>query len=104
LTGLLSDLTAGTPLGLGSLGYSLVAFVIRVGTRDWVQVNYQRMLLVWAMGAVIFEGLANGILLLGAEVGLAGALFRHIIPCVLYDVGFGMLVLAALPQAWWRRL
>ncbi|MDZ7373869.1 MAG: rod shape-determining protein MreD [candidate division KSB1 bacterium] len=104
LVGLMADLAMGAPVGLSSLGFTLAAFLVRVPTQEWVHVSYQRMAAIWAVGAAVYEGLVYSILCLGSELGLMGALLRFTLPAIAYDVAFGVLILAALPQAWWRRL
>ncbi len=102
--GLLYDLASGTPVGLSSLAYCVAAFVVRTMTRDWVEVGYRRMMLVWSVGAGIFESLVSEVYYLGSDLGFVGVLFRYVFPSVVYDVAFGLLILAALPVRWWRRL
>ena len=104
LAGLFQDLIAGTPLGLSSLAFSLVAFMLRTATGNWIGVGYPRMIQVWSAGALVYESVVSGVYCLGSDLGVLGVALRYVIPSVVYDVAFGVIVLAALPPKWWRKL
>ena len=103
-TGVVADLAAGSLLGLTSLSLTAAVMAVAILTRDWVEANYSRMASVFAIGAGVYELVFHQIYLLGSELGPVGVLFRYVLPTTAYDVAFGMLVLAALPVSWWRRL
>ncbi len=104
LSGLLLDLLAGSPLGLSSLSLSVAAFLVGAVSRDWVEVDYQKMARLFLLGSLAFEVIFNGVYLLGSELGPVGGFLRYALPGAVYDVGIGMLILAALPREWWRKI
>ncbi len=103
-SGLLLDLLGGSPLGLSSLALSVAAFLVGAVSRDWVEVDYQKMARLFLLGSLAFEVIFNGIYLLGSALGPVGGFLRYALPGTVYDVSLGMLILAALPRDWWRKI
>lgn len=103
-SGLLLDLLAGSPLGLSSLALTVAAFLVGAVSRDWVEVDYQKMARLFLLGSLAFELVFNGVYLLGSDLGPLGGLWRYALPGAVYDVATGMLILAALPHGWWRKI